>query len=186
MKKCLGSPSGTPPEYRRRVTQAADVIVVLGCRVLPAGRPTATARRRAERAADAFFAGVAPYIITSGGRRWGEHAEALVLREALVDAGVPRARIAVELCSMTTTENAFFTARLLERRGARRAAIVTCDWHMPRALASFSAVGVEGLALPVTPPHAAFATQTRRRIHEALATPLDALSLRRLLAMSPP
>lgn len=186
MKKCLGSPSGGTPEYRPAVTQAADVIVVLGCRVLAAGRPTATAKRRAERAADAFFAGVAPWIVASGGRRWGNHAEALVIREALVDVGVPRARVAVELCSMTTSENAFFTSRLLQRRGAQRAAIVTCDWHMPRALASFKALGVEGFALPATPPRAAFATHTRRLLHETLATPLDALSLRRLLAMSPP
>lgn len=168
------------------MTPRADAIVVLGCRVRPSGEPTETAQRRVLRAARAYAEGVAPRVVASGGRRWGEHAEALVLRQALVGAGVPAEALTVELCSMTTSENAFFTARLLTRSGVRRAAVVSCAWHLPRAVADFEAAGLEVVPLPAQPPDPGPLTHLRRWVHEAVAKRLDARSLRRLHALSSP
>jgi len=168
------------------MTQRADAIVVLGCRVHPSGQPSAAAQRRVQRAALAYDEGVAPRVLVSGGRRWGEHAEALVLREALRAAGVPSEAIDVELCSMTTSENAFFSARLLRRYGTARVAVVSCAWHLPRALANFSAAGVEAIALPADPPAAGALARARRKLHELVALRLDARSLRRLRALNCP
>src|SRR5262245_15980530 len=53
----------------------ADAIVVLGCRVMPSGRPTTAAARRARTAAEAYFRGVAAHVVASGGRRWGGQIE---------------------------------------------------------------------------------------------------------------
>jgi uncharacterized SAM-binding protein YcdF (DUF218 family) len=90
--------------------ERADAIVVLGCRVLPSGRPTTAAARRAARAAQAYLEGVAPHIIASGGRRWGGAIEAEALRKELVRAGVPEGAVTRELWSLTTHENAIFSA----------------------------------------------------------------------------
>jgi uncharacterized SAM-binding protein YcdF (DUF218 family) len=168
------------------MTQRADAIVVLGCRVRPSGEPTETAQRRVLRAAQAYAEGVAPRVVASGGRRWGEHAEALVLRRALLAAGVPEQALSVELCSMTTSENAFFTARLLTRAGLRRVAIVSCAWHVPRALANFETAGLAAVALPALPPDPGPIGHARRWVHEAVAKRLDSRSLRRLHALSCP
>ena len=120
-----GRPAATGHERAR--AGAAGASVVLGCRVLPWGGLTAAAAGRVEAAAEAYQAGLAPRIVTSGGRRWGAHVEALVLRDALVARGVPARAIEAELWSMTTYENAVFSAELLRRHGARDAVIVTCS-----------------------------------------------------------
>ena len=56
--------------------------------------------------------------------------------------GVPERAIVRERCSLSTRENARFTAEVLTRRGADRAALVTCPWHMARAVAFFSHAGL--------------------------------------------
>src|SRR5689334_13411682 len=91
----------------------ADAIVVLGCRILPTGRPSPPAARRAMAAARAYEQGVAPIIVASGGRRWGTHVEARVLRQELCRRGVPEAAVVEELCSLSTYENAIFSAAVL-------------------------------------------------------------------------
>lgn len=91
----------------------------------------------------------------------------------LVARGLPAAAVFPELCSLTTSENALFSAALLRRIGARRALIVTCNWHMPRALACFRSLGVDALPLSVpTPPSTLLATLYRRG-HEVVARRID-------------
>ncbi len=98
------------------------------------------------------------FVIASGGRRWGEAVEADAMAEALVAGGVPGRAVVRERCSLDTIDNARFSAAILERRGIREAAVVTCSWHLPRALALFADAGVQ--AVPVaardgeTPPWA--------------------------------
>jgi uncharacterized SAM-binding protein YcdF (DUF218 family) len=125
-----------------------DAVVLLGCRIGPSGRPMLAATRRAETAARAYHDGVARLIIASGGRRWGPHAEATALARELVLLGVPEAAIVTELCSLSTHENAVFSAAIMRRLGAATAAVVTCWWHLPRALANFRAAGVDAQGIP--------------------------------------
>jgi uncharacterized SAM-binding protein YcdF (DUF218 family) len=90
-----------------------------------------------------------------------------------VARGLPADMVYPELCSLTTSENALFTASLLRRIGARRALIVTCNWHMPRALACFRSLGIDALPLSVpTPPSTLLATLYRRG-HEVVASRID-------------
>src|SRR5262245_831875 len=126
----------------------ARAIVVLGCRVLASGGLTTAAQRRAAAAAAAYAAGAAPCIIASGGRRWGAQIEALSLKRAMVERGVPEGAVLTELFSMTTYENAVFSAALLRRIGATTAVVVTSAWHMDRAIKSFRDVGIDSEAWP--------------------------------------
>lgn len=136
--------------------------------------------RRAAWAHAALRCGLGSAVVTSGGRRWGEHVEADVLARALRRWGIPESRIFPELSSLTTAENAIFTAALLARLGAERAIVVTCAWHMPRALACFRAAGVRSAPLPAPAPPASLLTSARRTIHEALSGRLDRYNLARL------
>ncbi len=129
----------------------ADVIVVLGARVLPDGSPSAALQRRVARAAAAFCDGVAPALICAGGRRWNARAEAVHIREQLVRLGVDDRAVHVELFSMSTAENAYYTARLMRLLGFRSAAVVTCPWHTQRALQNFRLCGVVAHGLPASP-----------------------------------
>ena len=130
-----------------------DAIVLLGCRIGPGGRPTTAARRRVDRAAQAWRQGGAPLVVVSGGRRWHGVYEADALRDLLVEAGVPPPCIIAERRSRCTRQNARFSAELLAGRGAARVGVVTCDWHLPRALSAFRRLGLEvtGLGAPSPP-----------------------------------
>ncbi|MDI3282905.1 YdcF family protein [Polyangium sp. 15x6] len=161
----------------------ADAIVVLGCRVLPSGRLTTAAARRAAKAAEAYQAGVAPHIVTSGGRRWGAQIEAEALRRALVRAGVPEEAVTTELWSLTTHENAAFSAEILRRREARRVLVVTCAWHVERAIQNFRRVGVDAWPLPSEGVRVGALRRAYRHGHELVCAWLDRRALRRAHAL---
>jgi uncharacterized SAM-binding protein YcdF (DUF218 family) len=148
-------------------------IVLLGCRIEAGGRPGAAAQRRADAAARAWHDGVAKLVVASGGRRWREISEAEALAEALVGAGVAPDAIVRELCSLSTRENALYSARILRARGARRVAVVTCDWHLPRALVCFRAAGLDAIGIPAQSPPAGLATRARRALGERIAQAID-------------
>lgn len=130
-----------------------DAIVVLGCRPGESGRSDAALTRRAERAARAFREHGARAVIASGGRRWRGMSEAELLVDRLAAFGVPREAMVRELCSLSTLENAWYSAELLRAGGFAWPAVVTCDWHLPRALACFAAARVDAVGLPALSPH---------------------------------
>lgn len=148
--------------------------VVLGCRVLASGSPSLALERRIDAAVTWFTERPdTRVLIASGGRRWEGHAEATVIADALVARGVPRGAILRELMSFTTAENAIYTAAILRARSAPSVVVVTCDWHLPRAMENFRAAGlsVEGRAA-VSPPSSPV-DRAQRRIHEILSSVLD-------------
>ena len=130
---------------------AYDALVLLGCRVAEALPPAAA--RRVERAAQAFAANLAPCVVVSGGRRWDGRTEAERLARELMRRGVPESALLLEQASLTTRDNAVFSARLLAPLGLHRIGLVTCDWHLARALWSFRREGfdAEGVAA-ISPP----------------------------------
>jgi uncharacterized SAM-binding protein YcdF (DUF218 family) len=164
--------------------ERADAIVVLGCRIAPSGSPAPPAARRAATAATAFLGGAAPWIVVSGGRRWGSHIEARAMARAILGAGVPASAVIEELCSLSTRENAVFSAAVLRRLGARRAAIVTCPWHMARALASFRAAGVDAIPLPTERPDLPPLSRLYLAAHEIVCRRLDARAMRHAGALA--
>lgn len=149
-----------------------EAIIVLGCRVGPAGQLSGAAARRVARAARAYHEGLAPRLILSGGRRWHGVPEAEAYRRALIALGVPDSALVRELCSLTTRENAHYSARLLARKPVSDLGVVTCDFHLPRALRCFRAEGLRPTGLPAITP-------TYRASHWA-QTPLEGLGQLRL------
>jgi uncharacterized SAM-binding protein YcdF (DUF218 family) len=132
-----------------------EAIVLLGCRVRldPRGRLRGGTLARRIHAAARVYAergGERTIVIASGGRRWAGFIEADVMARELASRGVPESAILRERCSLTTRDNARFAARVLERRGIVRAAVVTSESHLPRAVALFCRAGVEvdGVAAP--------------------------------------
>ena len=165
-------PAAVPPGVRAERGDASaqgDVIVVLGCRVGADGELGPAGRRRVAAAARAWRAQAAPRVIVSGGRRWEGHAEADAMQRALLAAGVPPAAVTRELCSLSTLENAWYSARVMQALGARRAVVVSCDWHLPRALACFASVGVSATGLAARGPSRDPFQRLARQLREQLS-----------------
>lgn len=154
---------------------SADAIVLLGCRIEPRGVPSPAARRRSRTAARAFHRGVAARVITSGGRRWFGVAEATALRHELVRLGVPDSAIEEELCSLSTCENAHYAAEALKRIDRARVVVVTCDWHLPRALCCFHRAGLRARGEPAWSPPVGLGRSIRRAVRERVSLALDQL-----------
>lgn len=127
---------------------ARNAIVVLGCRVSGDGRARGALLRRCRRAAQAFHDGLSDTVVVCGGKLWNGHAEARIMRETLVELGVPSNRIHCELQSLSTWGNAQHGGQLLRQLGVGKLLIVTCDFHLARALRSFAEGGfhVAGLS----------------------------------------
>jgi uncharacterized SAM-binding protein YcdF (DUF218 family) len=149
-----------------------DALVLLGCRVAREGLPGPAARRVA-RAAAAYHEGQSARIVVSGGRAWAGLVEADVLAAALEAQGVPRSALMLERASLSTLENARWSAPLLAEFGARTVGIVSCDWHLARALWCFRRAGVTAEAVPAPSPPVPALRRSLRGVKERGAWLLD-------------
>jgi uncharacterized SAM-binding protein YcdF (DUF218 family) len=71
--------------------------------------------------------------------------EAAAMRDFLVELGVPATAVVLEERSRNTRENALYTAEVLQAQGIGPVLLVTSALHMPRALATFQAAGVDAI-----------------------------------------
>ena len=132
-----------------RVPQAQALVLLGGGVSPPSGRARdinlGAAADRVWYAARLFHAGKAPLLLLSGGSDPQRHAfsEARAMAVFLQDLGVPAQALVLEEDSRNTLENAAFSAKLLNERGIRHVLLVTSALHMPRALALFSAQGLQ-------------------------------------------
>ena len=160
-------------------------VVVLGCRIVSSRGETGETRlegaagRRARAAAEIAMARGADIVIASGGIAWHARRECDALAEELARCGVDERAIVRESRSRSTRENARFTKRELDRLGASgsRVVLVTCTWHMPRALALFRAQGLDVEAWPAEPGRSTLRARAYRAVRERVAARIDRVFL---------
>ena len=108
-------------------------------------------------------------MVASGGKCWHGVAEADAFRAELMAQQIPSERVLTELTSMTTRQNADCVAKLFKARAWRRAALVTCEWHLPRAERCFADAGIECVPVPVASPEVSPLQRTLRGLRERLS-----------------
>lgn len=148
-------------------------LVLLGCRVVGPAALSPPAARRAQRALQAFEAGLSGHILASGGKAWGGVREADALCAYLAERGVPEHALERELSSRSTRQNARCAAELLLPRGLKRVTLVTCDWHMPRALCCFRGAGFDAEPMPALSPTLSVREELLRAARERVSFALD-------------
>ena len=87
-----------------------------------------------------------PTVLATGGVVPGgdqRFTESELMGDGLVRLGVPRDRIILETRSRNTLEQTGNSAEILRKRGTKRFVLVTDSDHMPRALATFRALGLD-------------------------------------------
>jgi uncharacterized SAM-binding protein YcdF (DUF218 family) len=133
------------PEAPAILRDAPEIVVVLGGGA-PAGIPTASTVRRAEKAAELARQRPRAALILSGERAGWDTArtvrsEAELMAEVIVAAGIPRERLFLEDESRDTLGNAVLVAvRYLQGLEPRPVAVVTSPFHLDRSLVIFRAV----------------------------------------------
>jgi len=112
--------------------EVADAIVVLG-------RGHEQNSTRSQVAGALWQAKRAPLVFPSGRK------DALIM-ETLIQSSFPQADVASEPCSLTTDQNAGFTAALLKPAGVETIILVTDPSHMWRSLLTFQSFGFKVIA----------------------------------------
>jgi uncharacterized SAM-binding protein YcdF (DUF218 family) len=148
-------------------------LVLLGCRVTGPATLSPAAARRAARAAQGFRAGLSGHILACGGKTWAGVREADALCAFLAAIGVPALALEREVWSRSTRQNAHFAAKLLLPRGMFRIGVVTCDWHMSRALRCFRGAGFDAQPVPALSPQVSVGQMLLRQTREYVTYAVD-------------
>lgn len=150
----------------------ADIIVVLGAAQYN-GDPSPVLSSRLDHAARLWRAGVAPMIVTVGGRQAGDnYTEGEAGRNYLLSYGIPRDAVTAIGTGSDTLRSVVATADLAQRRGWDSAVIVSDPWHSFRARTMARDAGLEVTVSPTRsgPVVATRDIQGRSILRETAAT----------------
>jgi uncharacterized SAM-binding protein YcdF (DUF218 family) len=120
-----------------------EVIIVLGAAVWPDGQPSPALSRRVAHAVQALRAEQGRRLLMTGGVGKHPPAEAHLMRQLALDAGVAASRILVEDQAISTLQSALRCSRILRQHGWSTALIVTDRYHLRRALLVFRSLGIQ-------------------------------------------
>ena len=130
--------------------RAVDAIVVLGAAHYEE-TPSAVFAARLDHAIELYHAGLAPYLVTTGGRAPGDRlAEADTARSYALQRGVPPEAILSEDQGRDTLTSIRAVRDVLEGRGLRSAIFVSDRLHMLRVLRIAEDEGIEAYGSPTT------------------------------------
>ena len=148
--------------------QPADAIVVLGAAQYN-GRLSAILKSRLDHAIDLYDAGVAPYLVVSGGKAAGDATtEAASARAYALQQGVPATAILAEDQGRTTLESLRGVAGVLRDHDLTSAVFVSDRSHMLRVLriARDEGITAYGSPTPTSPSDSSIEDWLRAGGHE--------------------
>ena len=135
-----------------------DAILILGHRLEPDESPSEDQVRRVDCAVAHWKETNAPVIMPCGGLTPGHsHTEADVMRDLLIERGVPAEIIHLEDKSRITIENVRNAAALLGE--GKRVALVTSDYHVERALDDCRRAGLNAYGVGAVTPEGEYRDQ---------------------------
>jgi len=145
-----------------------DCILVLGCGVLPDGRPSAMLRDRLQRSVELYDAGVSGKLLMSGDHGDAYYDEVNTMKNFATEQGVPSGDVFMDHAGFSTYESMF---RARDVFCAKKVVIVTQKYHLYRAIYVARALGLE--AYGVAAAGDAYGGQLFRDIREVLARNKD-------------
>jgi uncharacterized SAM-binding protein YcdF (DUF218 family) len=122
-----------------------NYVIIHGCGLAGGERLTRLLSNRVDKAMEIYEkCAVKPIIIPSGGQGGDEKlSEAEAMRRYLVEHGIPDEHIILEDRSATTAENIAFSKAIIDgRRGQRKTALVSSNYHVYRCLRLAKEVGL--------------------------------------------
>ncbi|GAB3364355.1 YdcF family protein [Modestobacter lapidis] len=156
---------------RQDARPSSDAIVVLGSAQYN-GVPSSIFEARLEHALRLYEAGVAPVVVTVGGKAAGDaFTEAEAGRDYLAAAGVPADALLAVPEGGDTLESMRAVAAAFTERGWSTAVLVTDPWHAMRAERMAEDAGIDATSSPTRqgPAVQTRATQFRYIVRETAA-----------------
>lgn len=153
-------------------------IVIMGAAVQPDGTASPALIRRTRCAAQ-LWRQCGGVVIATGGNVSHTSTEASLMRDMLLQAGLPHDQILLEEKARNTLENARNVRDLLVSEGISDVTIVTDGYHRLRSWMSFTRLGVpvRTVSASRTAPRAAPLRVLRNWLREIIALPVYLLKL---------
>ncbi len=148
-----------------------DCIIVLGCLVRPDGTVSGMLNDRLTVGIELWKSGVSPKLLMSGDHGTKEYDEVNAMRSFAIEAEVPAEDIFMDHAGFCTYDSIY---RMSEIFGAKKAVIVTQEYHLSRALYIAERLGIEAYGVPSDLN--SYRMQTSRDIREVLARNKDFLA----------
>jgi uncharacterized SAM-binding protein YcdF (DUF218 family) len=148
---------------RQDARPTSDAIVVLGSAQYN-GVPSSIFEARLEHALRLYSDGVAPVIVTVGGKAAGDQfTEAEAGRDYLADAGVPAESLLAVPEGVDTLESMRSVARVFDEQGWGSAVLVTDPWHAMRTERMAEDAGIESTSSPTRQGPSVYSRTTQAR-----------------------
>ncbi|HPF79390.1 SanA/YdcF family protein [Nostocoides australiense] len=145
---------------------AKPVALVLGAGLTPAGEPTPYLAFRLDLAKQLYDARKVEVLLVSGDNRTHAYDEPTAMMDYLVAQGVPATRIVRDFAGRDTYDSCARATRIF---GVTEAIVVTQEYHLPRAVATCRAVGVDAVGVGDTRGQQYGATWSQGRLRERAA-----------------
>ncbi len=123
---------------------ARDVAIIFGAEVYPSGNPSPYLRARLNLGVELYRAGKVKVLIVSGENAPEHNRESTAMRRYLEKQGVPRAKIVEDEFGLDTYDTC---VRAREVFGVRDALLVSQRYHLPRAVSTCRAVGLDAVGV---------------------------------------
>ncbi|WP_460825710.1 SanA/YdcF family protein [Nostocoides australiense] len=145
---------------------AKPVALVLGAGLTPAGEPTPYLAFRLDLAKQLYDARKVEVLLVSGDNRTHAYDEPTAMMDYLLAQGVPATRIVRDFAGRDTYDSCARATRIF---GVTEAIVVTQEYHLPRAVATCRAVGVDAVGVGDTRGKQYGATWRQGRLRERAA-----------------
>jgi uncharacterized SAM-binding protein YcdF (DUF218 family) len=122
--------------------------VILGARVYPDGTPSPALVDRVHVGMALLREGRASRLLFSGGTPDQRPTEAHTMARLASSLGATDSQLLLEPASNSTFENAARSSELLGAMGEAEIILITCDFHVARALAHFRSAGLKVWPVP--------------------------------------
>lgn len=119
---------------------AERAAIVFGAGLRRDGSPTAVLRDRVETAAQLYFAGKVEKLLLSGDNRFVDYNEPEAMRQYARSLGVPDEALVLDYAGRRTYDTCYRAKAIF---GLQSAILVTQNFHLPRALFTCNALGLE-------------------------------------------
>lgn len=165
--------------YPETAAPPAPVALVLGAQVYPSGTPSPFLAARLELARRLLAAGTVRVLLLSGDGEAPEYDEPAAMRAYLLATGVPADRMVLDRYGLDTYDSAYRAGHVF---GVERLVVVTQAYHLPRAVATCRALGLEASGVGDVSVRRLSPAWVRGAVRDQLAcvkTVLDLLERRR-------
>jgi SanA protein len=133
-----------PRTYTLEAAPAKPVAIVFGAGLYRDGTPTPVLKDRIDAAAGLYFAGKVEKILMSGDNRYANYNEPGAMQAYAISLGVPQSDIVLDYAGRRTYDTCYRALKIFD---VREAVVVTQSFHLPRALYTCNALGMEAIGV---------------------------------------